>query len=70
MDVGAFVIGLSQISSFLSWNFSLSVFFSCILTLLFITIKAITTKTYDRRASGDCGTSGRHYRDISMVHTP
>ena len=32
--------------------------FSCIFTLLIILIKPITTKTYDRRSSGDCGTSG------------
>ena len=32
--------------------------FSCILSLLFILIKPLTTKAYDRRASGDCGTSG------------
>ena len=32
--------------------------FSCILTLLIILIKPLTTKAYDRRASGDCGTSG------------
>ena len=32
--------------------------FSCILTLLVILIKPLTTKAYDRRASGDCGTSG------------
>ena len=32
--------------------------FSCILTLLIILIKALTTKAYDRGASGDCGTSG------------
>ena len=41
-----------------SWNLSLSVFFSCILILLIILIKPLTTKAYDRRASGDCGTSG------------
>ena len=33
-------------------------FFSCILSLLIILIKPLTTKAYDRRASGDCGTSG------------
>ena len=44
-----------------SWNFSLSVFFSCILTLLIILIKPLTTKAHDRRASGDCGTSGYFY---------
>ena len=27
-------------------------------TLLIILIKPLTTKAYDRRASGDCGTSG------------
>ena len=32
--------------------------FSCILTLLIILINPLTTKAYDRRASGDCGTSG------------
>ena len=32
--------------------------FSCILTLLMILIKPRTTKAHDRRASGDCGTSG------------
>ena len=32
--------------------------FSCILTLLIKLIKLLTTKDYDRRASGDCGTSG------------
>ena len=32
--------------------------FSCILTLLIILIKPLTIKAYDRRASGDCGTSG------------
>ena len=33
--------------------------FSCILTLLYIIlIKLLSTKAYDRRASGDCGTSG------------
>ena len=32
--------------------------FSCILTLLIILIKPLTTKAHDRRASGDCGTSG------------
>ena len=32
--------------------------FSCILTLVIILIKPITIKAYDRRASGDCGTSG------------
>ena len=32
--------------------------FSCILTLLLIPIKPLKTKAYDRRASGDCGTSG------------
>ena len=32
--------------------------FSCILTLLIILIKPFTTKAHDRRASGDCGTSG------------
>ena len=32
--------------------------FSCILTLLIILIKPLTTKAYHRRASGDCGTSG------------
>ena len=34
--------------------------FSCILTLLIILIKPLTTKTHDKRASGDCGTSGIH----------
>ena len=32
--------------------------FSCILSLLIILIKHRTTKAHDRRASGDCGTSG------------
>ena len=32
--------------------------FSCILTLLIILIKPLTSKAHDRRASGDCGTSG------------
>ena len=32
--------------------------FSCILTFLIILIKPLTTKAHDRRASGDCGTSG------------
>ena len=32
--------------------------FSCILTLLIILIKSLTTKAHDRRTSGDCGTSG------------
>ena len=32
--------------------------FCCILTLLIILIKPLTTKAHDRRASGDCGTSG------------
>ena len=32
--------------------------FSCILTLLLLLIKPLTTKAHDRRASGDCGTSG------------
>ena len=32
--------------------------FSCILTLLIMLIKPLTTKAHDRRASGDCGTSG------------
>ena len=32
--------------------------FSCILTLLIIQIKPLTTKAHDRRASSDCGTSG------------
>ena len=36
--------------------------FSCILTLLIILIKPLTTKAYDRRASGDCGTSGSIYK--------
>ena len=31
---------------------------SCILTLLIILIKPLTTKAYDRSASSDCGTSG------------
>ena len=35
--------------------------FSCILSLLIILIKPLTTKAYDRRASGDCGTSGYFY---------
>ena len=33
--------------------------FSCILRLLIILKKPLTTKAYDRRASGDCGTSGK-----------
>ena len=32
--------------------------FTCILTLLIIQIKTRTTIAHDRRASGDCGTSG------------
>ena len=32
--------------------------FSCILTFLIILIKPLTIKPHDRRASGDCGTSG------------
>ena len=32
--------------------------FSCILTSLIILIKPLTTKAHDRRASGDCVTSG------------
>ena len=40
-----------------SRNFSLSVFFLCILTLLIILIKPLTTKAYDRCISDDCGTS-------------
>ena len=32
--------------------------FCCILTLLIILIKPLTTKAHDRRASGECGTSG------------
>ena len=32
--------------------------FSCILILLIILIKPYTTKAHERRASGDCGTSG------------
>ena len=32
--------------------------FSCILSLLIILKNSLTTKAYDRRASGDCGTSG------------
>ena len=36
--------------------------FSCILTLLIILIKPRTTKAQDRRASGDCGTSGYYPR--------
>ena len=43
-----------------SWNFSLCIF-SCILTLLIILIKPLTTKAHDRRASGDCGTSCLFY---------
>ena len=35
--------------------------FSCILTLLIILIKPLTTKAHDRRASGDCGTSGSNF---------
>ena len=34
--------------------------FSCILSLLIILIKPLTTKAYDRRTSGDCGTSGSY----------
>ena len=36
---------------------SLCIFF-CILTLLIILIEPLKSKAYDRRASGDCGTSG------------
>ena len=32
--------------------------FSCILAMFIILIKPLTTKAHDRRASGDCGTSG------------
>ena len=35
--------------------------FSYIVSLLIILIKPLTTKAYDRRASGDCGTSGIIY---------
>ena len=35
--------------------------FSCILTLLIILIKPLTTKAYDKRTSDDCGTSGFAY---------
>ena len=41
--------------------------FSCILTLLIILIKPLTTKAYDRRASGDCGTSGLDSLDAFNV---
>ena len=41
-----------------SWNFYSFCIFSCILTLLIILIKPLTTKAYDRRASGDFGSSG------------
>ena len=34
----------------------------------FILIKPLTTKAYDRRASGDCGTSGYIVQVISMTH--
>ena len=40
--------------------------FSCILSLLIILIKPLTSKAYDRRASGDCGTSGS---DCSRILT-
>ena len=40
--------------------------FSCILTLLIILIKPLTTKAHDRRASGDCGTSGS---SLYIYHT-
>ena len=41
------------------WNFSLSVFFCCILTFLIILIKPLTTKAYDKRASsGDSVDNG------------
>ena len=36
----------------------MKLWWNCILTLLIILIKPLTTKAYDRRASGDCGTSG------------
>ena len=55
-----------------SWNFSLSVFFSSILTLLIILIKPLTTKAHDRRASGDCGTSGSFWfymQNVCNRHT-
>ena len=39
--------------------------FSCILTLLIVQIKPFTTKAYDRRASGDCGTSG--FSSVSLA---
>ena len=35
-----------------------NLFYSCILTSFIILIRPLTTKTYDRCASGDCGTSG------------
>ena len=40
------------------FNLNSTVFFSCILTLFIILIKPLRSKAYDRRASGDCGTSG------------
>ena len=40
--------------------------FSCILTLLIILIKPLTTKAHDRRASGDCGTSGLLYVHLDL----
>ena len=40
--------------------------FSCILSLLIILIKPLTTKAYDRRASSDCGTSGHIYIFIML----
>ena len=40
------------------WEFKSFCICSCILSLLIILIKPLTTKAYDRRASGDCGTSG------------
>ena len=41
--------------------------FSCILAMFIVQIKPLTTKAHDRRASGDCGTSGLHYVGIFAV---
>ena len=38
--------------------------FSCILSLPIILIKPLTTKAYDMRASGDCGTSGQRWNNV------
>ena len=40
-----------------SWSFKFFCMFTCILYLFIILIKPLTTKPYNSRASGDCGTS-------------